>query len=105
MDKPHGLSSHLSLEGSLDMQVPTLFALALLCSSAAAPPLSVSGDPVDAVLAAFEDHPVVAITELHWNAEVHDFLQTLLRDPRFRDKVDDIVVEFASAAHQGLLDR
>ncbi len=60
---------------------------------------------MDRVLAAFAEYPLVPTTELHGNVEVHSFLQTLLTDPRFRDRVEDIVVEFASAAHQALLDR
>jgi hypothetical protein len=63
------------------------------------------GDEVGSVLAAFEEVPIVAITEPHWNVEVHEFLRTLLRDPRCLQRVDDIVVEFACASHQSLLDR
>ncbi len=62
-------------------------------------------EAVGTVLASFDKHSVVAITEPHWNVEIHDFLRTLLKDPRCLNRVDDIVVEFACATHQGILDR
>lgn len=60
---------------------------------------------VDAVLAAFATHPLVAIGELHeWDTE-HAFLRRLIGDPRFAATVDDIVVEFGNARYQHLIDR
>ena len=48
---------------------------------------------VDAVLAAFRRHRIVAIGEIHGQQEHHDALQTLLLDPRLPAVVNDIVVE------------
>jgi hypothetical protein len=60
---------------------------------------------VDAVLAAFERHRIVAIGEIHGQQEHHDALQLLLADPRLPDVVDDIVVEFGNALYQPTMDR
>lgn len=60
---------------------------------------------VDGILAAFERHRLVLLGEQHRRKEFHDFLNALVRDERFRWRVDDIVVEFGSARHQGVVDR
>jgi hypothetical protein len=60
---------------------------------------------VDAVLDAFDNHPLVAIGEIHgWDSE-HVFLRALIADPRFPGRVNDIVVEFGNARYQSLIDR
>jgi hypothetical protein len=60
---------------------------------------------VRAVLEAFDRHPLVGIGEAHMLREQHDFLLELIRHPDFPRKARTIVVEFASARHQGTLDR
>jgi hypothetical protein len=60
---------------------------------------------VDALLDAFDRYPVVALGEAHGLAEEREFLCTLVRDPRFAEKVNDIVVEFGNSRYQDLLDR
>jgi len=60
---------------------------------------------VDAVLAAFAQHRLVAIGEIHGQQEHHDALQMLLADPRLPQVVDDIVVEFGNALYQPTVDR
>jgi hypothetical protein len=47
----------------------------------------------------------VAIAEGHRNQQVHDFIVTLVSDPRFAQVVDDVVVEFGTARHQAVIDR
>jgi len=59
----------------------------------------------DAVLAAFEQHRVVAIGEIHGQQEHHDALQVMLADPRLPEVLDDIVVEFGNALYQPTMDR
>src|SRR5438128_1809910 len=59
----------------------------------------------EAILRAFETHALVAIGESHRNQQVHDFILALVNDPRFAERVDDIVVEFGSADHQDVVDR
>ncbi len=59
---------------------------------------------VDAVLNAFDDHPIVALSEMHGMQEEHDFIQRLLRDASFPDRVDAVVMEGGNALYQDLLD-
>jgi hypothetical protein len=60
---------------------------------------------VEAVLAAFDKYPVVAIGEVHWLLEQHQFFHTLIRHPNFANVVNDIVIEWGNARHQATLDR
>jgi hypothetical protein len=60
---------------------------------------------VGAILRAFDTHPLIAIGENHRNQQVHDFIVSLVSDPRFAQKVDDVVVEFGSARYQNVIDR
>ncbi|HEX6655981.1 MAG TPA: hypothetical protein VF153_07200 [Candidatus Limnocylindria bacterium] len=70
------------------------------------PSSRVRGMPAaDAVLAAFADHVVVAIGEVHGSRAEHEFLRTLITDPRLPGVVTDIAVEFGSARHQHTIDR
>jgi steroid delta-isomerase-like uncharacterized protein len=67
-------------------------------------PIPVS--PVDGVLEAFDRFPIVALGEGdHGNLPGATFRLLLLRDPRFSEKVDDIVVEFGTGRHQAVMDR
>ncbi len=60
---------------------------------------------VEEVLREFRVHSLVAIGEAHRNQQVHDFIVSLVTDPRFLQTVDDIVVEFGTARHQDIIDR
>lgn len=60
---------------------------------------------IDGVLAAFDDHPVVALGDAHSVAEEGAFYAALVMDPRFAEKVGNLVVEFGGAAHQDIIDR
>jgi hypothetical protein len=84
-------------------------ALVLAACQAPAPPASPSAVPlarpaVDAVIAAFADHQVVAIGEQHGSAAQHEFLRSLIREPRLIGVIDDVAVEFGSARHQSTID-
>jgi hypothetical protein len=64
--------------------------------------------PVDAIAAvvdAFRTHDVVTVTDPHGNEQVQAFLLSLVRDPRFPDAANDIVIETASARYQDVIDR
>jgi hypothetical protein len=64
----------------------------------------IAADAVDGILAMYADTSVVAIGEYHgWRLE-HEFLASLVCDPRFVETVDDIVVEFGNARLQPILD-
>jgi len=69
--------------------------------------VAASGDRAfaDAIIAAFGQHRLVAIGEIHGQQEHHDALQLLLADPRLPEVVDDIVVEFGNALYQPVMDR
>jgi hypothetical protein len=67
---------------------------------------AVAADPVSVILHALDTQPLVALSEgQHWNEQGHAFRLSLIRDPRFAARVDDIVVEFGSARYQQLLQR
>ena len=63
------------------------------------------GSLIDAVLAAFQTHRVVAIGDAHACQEVHDLLLTMLSDPRLYGAASDIIVEFGNAFYQDTLDK
>ncbi|HTE43030.1 MAG TPA: hypothetical protein VK629_19555 [Steroidobacteraceae bacterium] len=60
---------------------------------------------IDGVLAAFATHPIVAIGDQHGLAQQLDFYNALIREPRFARDVGNVVVEFGTAQHQGIIDR
>lgn len=96
--------------------VPNVAALALaavtLASTASCdrigsrPPKAVPIDAISGILAAFQNHQIVALGEgLHGNEQGHAFRLALIRDPRFPTVVSDIVVEFGNARYQTIMDR
>lgn len=62
-------------------------------------------DPLNAIIEAFRSHNIVALTDPHGNLQVQAFLLSLVRDPRFPEAANDIVIETASARYQDALDR
>ena len=61
---------------------------------------------VSALLDQFEQYPIVALSEgPHTNQAGHDFRMALVRDPRFAELVNDVVVEFGNALYQPVMDR
>lgn len=63
-------------------------------------------DPITAIVEAFTTHQIVALAEgAHNNEQGHAFRLALIRDPRFVQNVDDIVVECGNARYQELVDR
>jgi hypothetical protein len=64
--------------------------------------------PVNALRGVFEamgKFPLVAIGEIHFLQEWHDFITALLFHPALPGKITDVVVEFGNAQHQALADR
>jgi len=59
----------------------------------------------DAIFDAFDKYPVVALGMSHWQKDLSDFSLTLLRDPRFAQKVGIVVIEAGNALYQPTLDR
>jgi hypothetical protein len=62
-------------------------------------------DAVTTMLSAFDKYPIVALGDLHGCQELYDFIATLVRNPDFPNKVNDIVVEFGNALYQDIADR
>ena len=62
---------------------------------------------IDLVLSAFEQHPLVAVSEGagHGQLETRDFVAALIRDRRFAPTVRKLVIEFGNARYQAVLDR
>lgn len=63
------------------------------------------GASVAAVLDEFGSHRLVLLGEQHQRKEFHEFLSALVRDPRFAQRVNDIVVEFGNSRFQAVMDR
>jgi hypothetical protein len=59
----------------------------------------------DRMAGAFADHQFVFIGSTHGDFKIEEFLMCLITRPAFTQRVTDIVVEWASAARQRLLDR
>jgi hypothetical protein len=91
--KPRALALILSLAGGLlaEHAVPQ------------SPPQATPVDATVAILEAFRTHRLVAIG--HHDDESQSFLRSLIRDRRFSESVNDIVVEFGSAKYQAVMDR
>ncbi|MGH8172454.1 MAG: hypothetical protein ACREPX_04865 [Rhodanobacteraceae bacterium] len=87
-----------------------LASMALLVSTtiAAAPPaapLKPATASVAVELATqFDKHPLMMFAEWHRNAQQHEFLRALIRDPAFLCRIDDIVIEFGNARLQKIAD-
>jgi hypothetical protein len=62
-------------------------------------------EPIAQILASFRTHTIVTITDPHGNEQVQAFILALIRDQRFRDLVDDVVIETASSRYQDVIDR
>jgi len=79
-----------------------LFALASLCPAQADPsPKNASA----AVLQAFETHDIVMLGEIHNNKQEYEWLQSLVANPEFADRVDDVVMELGNSLYQKSVDR
>jgi len=92
------------------LAIVSVVLLLILCFARITTAQTASADPiplpaVESILSAFDKYPVVAIGEAHRNQQVHDFIVALVADPRFAERVDDIVVEFGAADHQDIIDR
>ena len=62
--------------------------------------------PVPAyIVRAFQNYPLVALSEMHGNAESQALFVALVRDSAFQALVSDIVVEFGNARFQDVVDR
>ena len=60
---------------------------------------------VAAILAAFDKYEVVGLPQGHGMEDLNDFILSLIRNPAFSAKVNDIEVEFGNSLYQPMLDR
>jgi hypothetical protein len=60
---------------------------------------------VPAILATFDSYEVVAMPEAHGLKDLDDFILSLIRNPAFSAKVNDIAVECGNPLYQPILDR
>jgi hypothetical protein len=60
---------------------------------------------VSAILAAFDKYEVVGMPEAHGMKDLDDFILSLIRNPVFSEKVNDIEVECGNSLYQAVLDR
>jgi outer membrane protein OmpA-like peptidoglycan-associated protein len=71
-----------------------------------APPGDIELLPAPAyIVRAFQKYPLVALSEMHGNAESQALFAALVRDSAFQALVSDIVVEFGNARFQDVVDR
>lgn len=68
----------------------------------ASPPQAAAADSMAAL---FDQHRFVFIGSTHGDVKIHDFLLCLLSRPGLERRVTDVLVEWASPAHQPLMDR
>ena len=92
----------MSIRGSKRaVLVRVLFAVVLAAVDGARQGLAAQApaptDPVDAVIAAFDQRSLVALAEAHGLQEEHDLILRLVRDQRFADAASTIVIEWANA--------
>lgn len=57
-----------------------------------------------AVLRAFRTHDIVMLGEIHWNKQEYEWLDSLVANPEFADRVDDIVMEIGNSLYQKSVD-
>jgi hypothetical protein len=84
--------------------------LPLIANISAAQAPTKSADPIpepaiSAILAAFDKYEVVAIPQGHGMQDLNNFIFSLVRNPAFSEKVNDIEVEFGNSLYQPTLDR
>jgi hypothetical protein len=78
------------------------FAFASLCPAQADPrPRNATA----VVLEAFETHDIVMFGEIHNNKQEYEWLQSLVANPEFADRVDDVVMELGNSLYQKSVDR
>src|SRR5712691_10783641 len=82
-----------------------LTTVGLMSQATPGPRPAVPLDAIAAILDAFKTHAVVAVGEPHGNEQAAAFRVALVRDPRFADVVDDIVVESGNSQYQDTVDQ
>ena len=90
------------------MRVASLMLLVsagMLSQAVFLPARAVPLEPIRAILEAFTTYEIVAIGEPHGNEQAAAFRVDLVRDPRFADVVDDVVIEAGNSRYQDIVDQ
>ena len=82
-----------------------LVSAGMLSQAVSLPNRAVPLEPIRAILEAFTTYEIVAIGEPHGNEQAAAFRLALVRDARFANVVDDIVIEAGNSRYQGLVDQ
>ncbi len=62
-------------------------------------------DATSAMIKLFDTHDIVMFGEVHGSEQEYDWLCKLVSNPKFADRVDDIVVEFGNSLYEKTVDR
>jgi len=81
-----------------------LFLIAIFNTQYAYPQNQRKVDATSYLISSFDNYDVVGIGESHWLQEQHDWIISLIKNPEFQAKSQHIVVEFANALYQNLID-
>jgi len=85
-----------------------LLAIALSGGNASGPDLCAAAgasSTADQLASQFDKHQFVFIGSTHGDAKIEEFLRCVISRPAFQQRATDVLVEWASSAHQRLLDR
>ncbi|MGJ5820796.1 hypothetical protein [Paludibaculum fermentans] len=86
--------------------VPVALALCLSSLWAQPPrPLDPAASVPASIVSLFDSHRIVMLGELHGSVQQHALLKQLVADPRFAERVNDIVVEGCNSFYQEAMDR
>jgi hypothetical protein len=85
--------------------LPALLLPLLMLPPTFAPHPAVPLEPTSAILAAFRDHRLVAIGDAHGDVQGEAFQLALIRNPRFAETVNDILIEVGNSRYQEVVDR
>jgi hypothetical protein len=101
-----------SVAGPIDLRTALRLCVALTATSACVPthraspaPAREPSGPAEILRAAWDRVPLVAVGESHGIKQHGAFLESVIESERVTERLDDIVVEFGSADHQGTVDR
>lgn len=87
------------------MQVRHLAIAFLLLGGFAAAQEAKPESATAAVVRSFQNHDIVMFGEIHANKQEYEWLRSLVENPDFADRADDIVVEFGNSLYQKSVDR
>lgn len=68
-------------------------------------PPAIPRDPISVIVEAAKSHQIVAFLDAHGHEQLHQLNLALIRDRRFTEIVNDVVVEFGNALYQDAIDR